>query len=59
MVTKPRNVYKCVRVPYIVLYYIHNIPPTCFGQTCGHPQGGAVKRMYYESFLNLCINVSY
>ena len=30
-----------------------NIPPTCFGHLCGHPQGGALQRIdtsrYYNS----------
>jgi len=36
------------------------MPPTCFvthlpedGHTCGHPQGGALQRMYYTSFCTI------
>jgi DNA-binding MarR family transcriptional regulator len=30
---------------YHILYYIHRMPPacTCFGHTCGYPQGGVYK----------------
>jgi hypothetical protein len=23
------------------------MPPTCFGHSCGHPQEGALQRIYY------------
>jgi len=34
---------------YLVLYYKHNMAPTCFGHSCGHPKGGALRRIYYKS----------
>jgi hypothetical protein len=53
MIAKPRNARKCMKV-----YYKHIIPPTCFGHSCGHPEGGALQRMdtsrYYKS---LCVCV--
>jgi len=34
-----------------VLYYTHNVPPICFGDTTGHPHGGVVlQRKYYKKF---------
>ena len=27
----------------IKVCYTHHIPPTCFGHSCGHLQGGALK----------------
>ena len=29
----------------IILYYKPIIPPTCFGHSWGHPQGGALQRI--------------
>ena len=26
------------------------MPPTCFGHTCGHPRGGVLQRIHYETF---------
>ena len=26
-----------------ILHYTHDVPATCFGHTCGHPQGGVYK----------------
>jgi len=26
-----------------ILYYKHNMPRTCLGHSCGHPQGGNVS----------------
>ena len=28
------------------------MPPTCFGYTCGHPQGGALQRLYCNIYYN-------
>jgi len=50
MISKTTNTHKCMRV-----YYKHRIPPTFFGHSCGHPQGGALKwtdtSKYHRSFL--------
>jgi len=36
-----------------ILYDKRSIPPTCFGHSCGHLQGGALQTMdtsrYYKS----------
>jgi len=34
------QVYTCIKV-----YYTQRIPPTCFGYSCGYPQGSALQRM--------------
>jgi hypothetical protein len=39
-ISKPTNARKCIKV-----YYTHHTPPTCFGHSCGHPQGGALQRI--------------
>jgi len=39
-----------VHIKSLKLYYIHSKPATCFGRTCDHPQGGALRRIYYKSF---------
>ena len=36
MISKPTSACKCVEV-----YYKHSKPPTCFGHSCDHLQGGA------------------
>jgi len=44
------------------VYFQHNIPPTCFGHSCGQPQGGALQRMdtsRCNEFLNQCTDVTY
>jgi hypothetical protein len=36
------------------VHYTHCIPPTCFGHSCGHLQGGALQRLRtskYNKFL--------
>jgi len=37
----------------MIVFYKHIVAPTCFGQSCCHPQGGALQRMdtsrYYKS----------
>jgi len=38
-VTKPANANKRMSI----LYYIHSMPPTCFGHTFSHLQGGYYK----------------
>jgi len=40
---KTTNTYKTLRVYYI----IYNMPPTCFSDTCGHPQTGELQRVQY------------
>ena len=37
VVTKPTNACK-----HLTVYYVHSMPSTCFGHSCGHPQGGAL-----------------
>ena len=37
---------KCMPV-----FYKHNVAPACFGQSCGHPQWGALQRMDTSSAL--------
>jgi len=39
MISKTTYTRKCMRV-----YYKHRIPPTFSDHSCGHPQGGALKR---------------
>ena len=34
------------------------MPPKCLVQSCGHPQGVALQRIYYK-FFNHCANVRY
>ena len=52
MTSQPTNAHKCMKV-----YNKHHIPPTCFGRSCGHFQGCALKRTdkskYFNSFI-LC-----
>ena len=43
MVTEPKNAYKPIRV-----FYKQRVPATCFGQSCGHLQGGALRKIYYK-----------
>jgi len=38
--SNPADARKCMRV-----YHTHRIPPTCFGHSCGHLQGGALHRI--------------
>ena len=38
MILKPTKVLKCIKVSYK-----HNMPPTCLGHSCGHPQGGGIS----------------
>ena len=40
MVMKPTNTYNCEE--YLTLYSVHIMLPTCFGQNCGSPPGGAL-----------------
>ena len=57
MISKPRNAHDCMKV-----FYTHRIPPTCFGHSCGHLQGGVLQRIdtstlkYYRSFVPMCRN---
>jgi len=48
MTMKTTNAHKFIKVSSK-----SNMPPTCFSNTCGHPQGGALQRMdisrYYKS----------
>ena len=44
MVMKPENAYKRLRVSYI-----HSMPTTCFGHSCGHPRRGALQEVYYKT----------
>jgi len=44
---------------YIISYYKLSGPPTRFGHTCGHPQGGAIKRDILQKFLNQYAIVRY
>ena len=46
MVMKPTKA--CKRLEYNILVY--SMLPTCFGHTYGHPQGGVLQRLYYETF---------
>jgi len=48
MVTNPTNAYRRMST----LHYKHSIPPTCFGQSFGHPHGGALQRIFYRCFWN-------
>jgi len=41
---------KCISAYNSILYYEYGMPPTCFGQSCGHSQGAALQRIYYKSF---------
>jgi len=46
------------------VYYTHCIPPTCFGHSCGHLQGGALQRTdrhieTLQKFLNLRTDLKY
>jgi len=34
---------------YLISHYKHNMTPTCFGHSYGHPTGGALWRIYYKS----------
>jgi hypothetical protein len=47
MVSKPTNIHECIKV-----IYNHSMPPTCYGQSCGHPKGEELQRIdisrYYE-----------
>jgi hypothetical protein len=36
------------------LYFTHYIPPTCFGHSCGHSQGGALQRMDNLRYCKIC-----
>ena len=49
LISKPTSARQSMNV-----YYTHCIPPTCFGHSCGHLQGGALQRIdtskYYRSF---------
>ena len=42
---KTKNAHKNIKV-----YYIHRIPPTCFGQSCGHLQGGALQSIHKSKY---------
>ena len=46
MISKPTNASKRIEE-----YYKHIIPPTCFGHTCDHRQGGA----FIISRCSLCL----
>jgi len=35
---------------YLLWYYKHSMPPTCYGHSCGHPQEGALKGIHYKIF---------
>jgi hypothetical protein len=35
-------------------YTINIVPPTCFGHSCGHPQGGALKGFIHRDTTNVC-----
>lgn len=35
------------------------MPLTCFGLSCGYPQGGSLQSIYYKNFVNQCINIRY
>ena len=37
-------------VPYIVVFYTHRVPATCFGHSCDHPDGDALRLTYYKGF---------
>jgi hypothetical protein len=45
------------------VYYTHCIPPTCFGHSCVHLQGGALQKIYiskyYRSQWNQCLDIKY
>lgn len=47
------NAYRHFRVSYIIC--VVYVPPTCFGHTYGHPQGGALQTIHYQNLLNLHI----
>jgi hypothetical protein len=40
---------------HFTVYYIHSVPPTCFGHTYGHPLGGALQTIHYQNLLKLYI----
>ena len=40
-ISKPINAHK-----YMKVYDTHCISATCFGHSCGHPQGGALQSIY-------------
>jgi hypothetical protein len=42
MVSKRTNARKCM-----IVYYTHCVPHICFGQSCGHLQGGAIQRIIH------------
>jgi hypothetical protein len=44
MSSTQKKAYKHLRVSYI-----HGMSPTCFGYTCGHPQGGALQKTYHKN----------
>jgi hypothetical protein len=44
LVTESKNAYKPIRV-----FYKYSVPAACFGQFYGHPQLGALRRIYYKS----------
>jgi hypothetical protein len=42
MEAKPTRAHKCMNI-----YYKRNIPSTCFGHSCGHPQGVCFTKNKY------------
>ena len=40
MISKRTSAPKCMKV-----YHTHRVSPTCFGHSCGHLQGGSLKRI--------------
>ena len=46
VVGKPKSAHKCIKI------YIHSMPPTCFGHSCGHPQVGALQRIDTSKYCN-------
>ena len=57
MKIKPRNAYKILGI----LRYVDTKPPTCvcLDNICGHLQGGALQRIYYENFSNQLTDAEY
>jgi hypothetical protein len=57
-IKKTTNAHKCMKV-----YFTHRIPPTCFGQSCGHLEGSALRRIdtrkYYRSISNLKFKLNF
>ena len=35
--------------------YKRSIPATCFGHTCGYPQGNALKGWMYREVTEVCV----